>query len=427
MNNKFFGVLVVLAVLLRFLVAPVTLHGDLLYIWSVPTLTLEGIWDPYSYATSHYQKIAASDYDVYYPPGTYMVTAVFLHGLRFFSPTLVPWLVGIRESSFLLENRSLENYLSPLNQNQRHLNIFLLKIPYVFFEVVLLLFLSQLVQPPWRRRATLLWLWNPVVVYTTYLWGQIDILTAMLLVIMTVAVIRSQRVATITALVLATMIKTLPIILWIPVASVLARPWSKGVIVLTGIITLFLAGNLPWIKDLERLNISYFPSVMASPFDFSLRPDSVIATMKLFLSGLIGLFLAVNVVRRSPLGPRNIVGVVTIVMLLFFSAYRGTLLNHYVVLVPFLLLSWSTNPRAGVKIGAFSFLLFLSHVYTRPLQGELFTPLGIERITHLPSTREVIAPVVTYEHVALFTSTVLSIWMMWEAWRIGRILGNENP
>lgn len=422
-----FWLLVTLAVLVRLAVMPVTLHGDLLYIWSVPTLALEGIWDPYSYATSHYQKVAASDYDVYYPPGTYIVTAAFLHGLRFFSPTLVPWLVGIRESSFLLENRSLEHYLAPLDQYERHLNIFLLKIPYVFFEAVLLLFLSQLVQSPWRRRAALLWLWNPVVVYTTYLWGQIDVLTTMLLVIMAVAVVRSQRVATITALVLATMIKTLPIILWIPVAYVLARPWSRSVIVLTGIITLFLAGNLPWIKDLERLNISYFPSVMASPFDFSLRPDSVIATMKLLIVGLIGLVLVIGVVRRPPLKPGRIVGVITVVLYLFFSAYRGTLFNHYVVLMPFLLLFWLKDRHAALKMMVFSGLLFLTHIYTRPLQGELFTPLGIDWLTNAPSSREFVAPWFQYEHLSLLTGAILSGWMLVETIVRGRKLLNQAP
>jgi hypothetical protein len=149
--------------------------------------------------------------------------------------------------------------------------------------------------------------------------------------------------------------------------------------------------------------------------DWSFRPDALVMIGKLVAASGVGLWLAYKIVRaKKRINSKYFPDIIGLILLLFFSAYRGALLNHYVVLMPFLVLFWLKEKRPILKILIFSGLLFLTHIYTRPLQGELFTPMGVDWLTNLPSTRELVAPWFKYEHLSLLTGAILSGWMLTE-------------
>lgn len=416
LNNKyFFGFLICISVLIRLVLMPITLHTDLLHIWSVPALALEGIWDPYSHATQNYSQIASGIFDVYYGPFSYISNAIFMFFLRPFSVTLVPWLTEVRNMVFSLSDFPLEAYFSSLSQKDLLTNLFLLKFPYLVYESIVIWGIWIFSKNDHRKLLVTVWLFNPVVIYSTYIMGQNDVFTAGILLMAVLAGSRRRVFLSTLLLVLGIMIKTLPIVL-IPVFSfIFARSWFGRLKHFGLTLSLFALLNIPWTKDAQRLVIAYFPPVMASPIDLALRPDSMITMLKLALSLLTASWLFFKIVIAKKIyEPNHLIELTTIALLLFFSAYRGALLNHYIVLIPFLLFKWSHSRHLVGKMYLFSALLFVTHIYTRPLQWELFAPLRINAISSLPSTREMINPLFKYEHLSLLTGFVVGLWMLYE-------------
>jgi hypothetical protein len=274
---------------------------------------------------------------------------------------------------------------------------------------------SKLVKPDKRLKALILLLFNPVVIYSAYMMGQIDLLTAALVVWAAVMAGGGKRLASLTLLVIGTMVKVLPIVLIAPTALLMGRSWKERAGLILYSIFIFIIFNLPFAGDLTRLRIAYFPPIMPGPADLSLRPDAVVMIGKLIGAAGVGLWLTIRTIKiRRNIKPRYFPEIMGLILLLFFSAYRGALFNHYVVLIPFLILFWVKERRAVLKLTVFSGLLFLTHIYTRPLMGELFTPLGINWLTNFTSTRELVAPWFKYEHLSLLTGAVLSGWMLIE-------------
>lgn len=416
LNKKTFVLLAAAAIAIRLVVMPVTLHGDVFHIWGVVTLSLKGIWDPFYYAVVNYQNIASSSFDVYYPPAAYVIYSVFLMILDLFSSTLVQWLQFPRELVLLAQDVSLGVYIQDLGKSDLFWNIFLLKTPNLIYEVIIIWSLTSIISKKYRKKTLALWVFNPVVFYSAYMMGQVDLLTAALVILATVMAVKGKRLISLTSLVVGTMVKVLPIVLIAPMAFLLGKSWRERSFLGLYSAAIFVGFNLPFAHDLNRLRIAYFPPIMPGLADLSFRPDALVMIGKLIAAAGVGLWLAGRVVRNGRnTNPKYFPEIVGLILLLFFSAYRGALFNHYVVLMPFLILFWVKERHVILKIMVFSGLLFLTHIYTRPLQGELFMPLGIDWLTNFPSTRELAAPWFKYEHLSLVTGAVLSGWMLMEA------------
>ena len=415
LNKRTLTLLTIAAITIRLLVMPVTLHGDVFHIWGVVTLSLKGIWDPFYYAVANYQNIASSTFDVYYPPAAYVIYSIFLIILHSFSSTLVGWLQLPRELVLLAQDVPLSTYMQDLGRSDLFWNIFLLKTPNLVYEVLILWCLAFLISKKYKKTMLVLWIFNPVVFYSAYMMGQVDLLTTLLVVGATVMAIKNKRIISLTLLIVGTMVKVLPVVLIAPMAFLLGESWKQRIWLIVYSIAIFIIFNLPFTGDLERLRISYFPPIMPGLVDLSLRPDALVMAGKLLAAGGVGLWLATKTIGSGKrIKSKYYPEVMGLILLLFFSAYRGALFNHYVILMPFLILFWVKERRAVLKMIVFSGLLFLTHIYTRPLQGELFTPTGISWLINFPSSRELAASWFKYEHLSLLTGAILSGWMLAE-------------
>lgn len=411
MKTRGFFVIVAVAIIVRLALMPMTVHGDLIYIWSIPTLFLEGVIDPYLWATQHYPLIAQSDWDVYYPPAAYLFSGTWLTVLRFVSPGLIDWLIQSRNLIFSLT----DNFILRSDLVSARSDLLILKLPYLIYEIILVFGLVRLLRPKQWLKGLVLWGLNPVVIYSAYMTGQIDLVTAGLVVWAAVMMAEGKKLASLTLLVIGTMVKVLPIVLIAPAAFLLGKSWRERTFLILYSAAVFIGFNLPFAHDLNRLRIAYFPPIMPSILDLTLRPDSLVMITKLLATGGVGLWLGWKIVKNEKrLEPKNYPEIIGLILLLFFSAYRGALLNHFIILVPFLILFWARERWVILKMAGFCGLLFLTYIYTRPLQGELFMPLGINRLTNFPSTRELVAPWFKYEHLSLMTGAVLSGWMLVE-------------
>lgn len=426
MRGRWFFLMAGLSIIVRLAVMPISAHGDLFYIWSVPTLAVEGVWQPYSWASRNYLQVKDSDFDVYYPPLTYMATGSWLMVLSKISATLVPWLAAARDKILSLTQLTTLDYLKLAAAENIGWNIFLLKTFYLLVETGVVFLIWKLAPKEFRRKAVMLWLVNPVVIYSGYLMGQIDFLTtALILAAVYIGVNGGKRsvkiiLATV-AMVLAVMVKTLPGVLLPALVFGLGKNWRQRLILAAIGGMAFVIFNLPWARDIYRLRIAYLPPVMHGAIDLALRPDSLINNGKLLVAGVTGLFLAALLVKSGKsLGSAGLPQIMAATLFLFFAAYRGVLINHYVVLIPFLILAWIKERGALKRLMVFSLLAFVANVYTRPLWGELFYPTGIAWLVNFPSPRELVSPFIKYEHLSLTANFILGIWLIIEAVRQGK-------
>ena len=87
-----------------------------------------------------------------------------------------------------------------------------------------------------------------------------------------------------------------------------------------------------------------------------------------------------------------------------FIANSANLLHRYVLVVPILLLVTVESNWKNRALFLLYGLLFLGNIYTYPLQWGLIDHL-FPQVVSFPSTRELVAPWIKYEHLALLFRT----------------------
>lgn len=167
-----------LGLLIRLLVMPLTGHWDIRGInFAVYNLPFKGITNVYEVAATGPVDYAVNvnfgrDYFIY-PPLTYFTLGTFMTILKpLYGGEFVNWIEGYGN-----------NLLSVITHPHVWRYLFLMKIPYLFFDILLLMFLLKFFSSNKERDLALKYWWlNPIVIYLPYIWGQFDIIpTAIML------------------------------------------------------------------------------------------------------------------------------------------------------------------------------------------------------------------------------------------------------
>ncbi len=98
-----------------------------------------------------------------YPPLAYIIPGVFIF---LFSPLI----------NFEFLNQYIFNARQYLGTSQLMTHLFILKLPYLFFDLATAYFLSRLFSEEKQRKALIIWLFNPLALYASFAMGQLDIL-----------------------------------------------------------------------------------------------------------------------------------------------------------------------------------------------------------------------------------------------------------
>ena len=168
-NLKKIWPFLVLAVVIRLVLMPITLHSDL---WAVSFaqyfFAFKGILNIYDFlAHLPADSLLAQNYGTNfftYPPLAYFSLGIFGFILRPFF-----------DASFWGNLAAFLPQVLTNSQLPRHL--FLTKLPYLFFDLgVLALLLTLFEESKKKQLAALLWLFNPLAFYTSYMIGQFDII-----------------------------------------------------------------------------------------------------------------------------------------------------------------------------------------------------------------------------------------------------------
>lgn len=172
MKKLFQSKIFLLGLLIRLLVMPFTGHWDIRGInFAVYNLPFKGITNVYEVAAKGKVDYAVDvnfgrDYFIY-PPLNYFTLGGFMTLLKpFYGPEFVNWIEGYGN-----------DLLSVITHPHVWRYLFLMKLPYLFFDILLLTFLLKFFSKPKEQELALKYWWlNPIVIYLPYIWGQFDII-----------------------------------------------------------------------------------------------------------------------------------------------------------------------------------------------------------------------------------------------------------
>lgn len=422
-KNQALSVFLLAGILIKFFLMAVSFHGDLAFIWAIPSsLKIENVFSFYKDYSEKYPDFYESVSTVYYPPFSLWFVAFFLPVLKLFSPSLQPWLASLQQMLLSGEAQSgKELYINSIHQGIQF-DLWLLKAPYFFVDLAIAFVIWKGSGPKFRQKLLLLWWLSPINLYATYMMGQIDILITFFLALAVLAVQKNNLVGLISALA-ALMVKTYALAV-VPAFYLVKQTFSQLVILAAVSASVIFLAVYPFAKvDSGSIMSAFFPKIMASPFSCGLRPDTLWSCGKLLITlavifywGL--LFLA----QKRLIGKGRFIYLIAGWLALFYFFYRGLIVNHYLALVPFVSFVWL---KAGntYKILAFNLLVPAALIYVKPLMGELFVPTGIQRIILAPDLRDLLAPWVRYENIAFVLRICLDILLLQTAlWSMRKCL-----
>lgn len=225
-----------LGLLIRLLVMPFTGHYDLRGInFALYNLPFKGISNVYTVAEKGPLDYLVDvnfgrDYFIY-PPLTYFTLGSFMTVFKpFYGPEFVNWIEGYgSDISKVLTHPQVWRYL------------FLMKLPYLFFDILLLFVLLKFFGKPKDRECALKYWWlNPIVIFLPYLWGQFDIIPSAVMLAGVLYGVKNKPYHAAILFGLAASFKNYPLILLPFLAIILGKNlWQM--------LKLFLAGLAPFV------------------------------------------------------------------------------------------------------------------------------------------------------------------------------------
>lgn len=225
-----------IGLLIRLLVMPFTGHYDIRGInFAVYNLPYKGISNVYEVAAHGPVDYLVNvnfgrDYFIY-PPLNYFTLGTFMTALKpFYGSDFVSWIEGYgSDIQKVITDPQVWRYL------------FLMKIPYLFFDILLLFTLTHFFAKKGDQVRILKYWWlNPIVIFLPYVWGQFDIIPAAFMLIGVLQGIRNKPYKSVLLFGLAAAFKNYPLIL-LPFLAVI---YGKN---LWQMIKLMIAGMLPFI------------------------------------------------------------------------------------------------------------------------------------------------------------------------------------
>ncbi len=227
---KKYLLIIVLGTLLRLILAPISFHSDIAHFDLAGQVISKG------YILNLYDYQPSPPFN--YPPAVYFSLGV-VNALT----------TSFEGNSF--HNNFLYHYPATLNNWQLNLHLLLLKLPYLIFDLGTLWLLLKIFSTEKKRfLAVLLWEFNPIVLYATYLIGQFDIIPVFFVTLALYLATKEKKQFLLSALFLGigAAFKIYPLFLIMPLAS-MVESWKKRIMI--GLVALipYLLTILPFLKS----------------------------------------------------------------------------------------------------------------------------------------------------------------------------------
>lgn len=391
-----------LALLLRLCLMPITLHPDLLAIqYYTSLLWTEGVWDFYG----SWGKINLQYFGItFYPPLVYYLLA-FSQGIPQLVSSSFAHILSDYHALFL-QNPDINavQFFARHSLSDRLWFAFWGKWFYFFVDFLSFAVFTFFFKDSASRRLQFqnAWLWNPVLLFSTYIFGQYRILTAFFMILMLVFLSHRKLVAAFFCLGCAALLDHFPWLLFIPYFLIFMgddRTSIRSLISLAAPLILILGTLMITSKGL----VIY---AYGSPLYVQLAMTGIVnaggiwtAYLGRFLMALLyGMVLAgLWKFRREGCLKSweekwNLSLDATLCVLLLIYATGRTSAHYFMWILPFWLYRHAIGvpwPKAlsVLAVG----LLFFFNLDNRELNMGLFLPLDPEYFMSIPSLHEIMA------------------------------------
>ena len=390
-----FSLLIILALLIRVILMPISVHSDLFFINIFPALMKEkNVYDIYYYFS---KNLPNAPY-LYYPPLTYFTFGAFQHVYSYFSSTFSNWMMvlyNLEISGF--QGQAVDFIKAALNP---HLfkDLFLAKLPYLVIDILAVFSFIKFVKNRVQARTlTLLWLFNPVHIYSTYLMGQYDIIPS-LFVLLGFLIFKNNLYLGIFTLGIAAAYKNYAFLFILIIILVYAKTWAFR-------LKLALISSIPYL-------ISLLPTLIHNPFwaVYSFLPKIylnrsvplvgwplysqylkyVVLTFTLF--AIFALASSIKIKDKY----RLVIGLSLSAVLLVYAFYPKMSFHYLVWEMPLVLLWFKKFKICAIVLIVQAFSLASYKLLANHLQMGLFAPLNPDYFSALPTFNSQVNQIFSY-------------------------------
>ncbi len=421
-----FWVWISAAAALRLALMPVTVHGDLIFTNYFPYfLSYRGVWDIYGYFGDHY--LAREGY-IYYAPLVYYVTGAAQWLFKPINPGFEAFMDQTHGLMFDHAVRSVADSFRGFALLDRLRWTFIMKLPYLLAEIPCLFLISKIFKESSEIRAKAIreWLFNPVLIFSVYIFGTYRIYTALAILGMIFLILRGKNATACFLLGVLCLMDNFPILLIAPALLILGQSTRQRLRLLLWMAVPWVALLVPLAIHSKGLVFYAYVSPHITRYGFrglwpALGLYGAILTKFLFLI-FYGWILA-HFLSPKRTTPREqaafFVHASAAVLLAFFGTFLITA-HYFMWILPFfVLIRAEGEPWPPWLSGALIALLFFYNLDSRSLNLGLLTPL-IPRAMEWPSLHEVMQNFLPWGKFIGLGRLVFCLLSLYFAWKIAR-------
>lgn len=412
LNSLLKSKIFLIGLFIRLIVMPFTAHPDLRGInFAVYQLPFNHIVNIYKVAESgpidYLTNVNFGREYFIYPPLTYFTLGSFMWILKpFYGGEFVHWIQGYGN-----------DIVSVLTHPQVFRYLFLMKIPYLVFDVFMIWSLLHFVTTDAdRKRVFIYWWLNPIVIFLPYMWGQFDIIPASISVL-ALWVMRKHPITGSLLLGVAAAYKNYPLMFLPVIILAVAKNWRQG-------LSMFVAGIIPFVLTVAPFATqSFFRSTVLlstqsqKMLDFMWGIGGDIGIYPFVIGYALIAFWSFYVGRKSgdAIGP-------TVMSLLWYYSVTNFHEQWFMWVTPFLVL-YAIKNKIFRPLLLFLVLLFFLRLIS--LQGNVTTELFVwlaPAIDDLPKTRTLVGMLYDIHRTR---NIVASLYIAASLWISGLIAKRE--
>jgi hypothetical protein len=213
---------------------PFFFHPDIKTYYFQTSFLQKGVVDIYKYLDANKENLSIREDFVYFPMTYFLLGGINMGVSALAGEGFGSWLSNASVSA--VENNHFFRYL------------FFMKLPYLFFDIaVAILFVKYFADNQKKKKAVLIWLFNPFSIWIIYAYSNFDIVVAFLSLLSLYLFNKSKYFYSALALGIASSIKAYPF-LFLPFYLILAPKLKDKVNILLTSVFFFLFSIIPFLS-----------------------------------------------------------------------------------------------------------------------------------------------------------------------------------
>lgn len=384
----------VLGYLLRILFMPLTLHSDIFYIHVFASkFAYLGVFNIYGYIKTNFANTLIKEGLNYYPPLAYFLLGIFHAIFKIFIPDFGEW---INKISLMMSSGIYDHYLDIFKIPLPKLGtfIFVMKAPYLLFDVLCaLILISYFNVKEMKLRAFKLWLFNPVIIFGSYVFGHFDVVLVFFLLTSFFLISKTRYYLAMLLLGMSVLLKATPIILILPIGLILGRNLSQTIkMILVALFPILLATIPFYFLNGNYMVSAFFPHFLGTAGANYIDTIEFTIGKCIFVLGYLLVFYVLVKKKRTEkhllLFEDSWKYYLSFILLTYFIIFAP--IHHFQWVVPFLIIA-VVKKEISMKLYIFQmFFLFVYAINSKALSSQLLMPINPDYFYNLKGLPEYI-------------------------------------